>query len=277
MGGSQPACVQLNRLRPPDLIDTLSLSRFPFIHYPPGTFTSDISILIRHTILHSTFWASSPRPLTSRSDFALGTSQGTILVAEDQASWSFERRMGFLDGGHDQRAKEVMAVDWLDGNVVLNGCRDGSVRFWDVRSRSVAGTSVPIVHGSAVNHVRRLGGNNVVVAGIEDRMANYDLRFLRKEGGGRKGETRPCVVFRGYRNRELGALKVGFDVLGDRLVAAGMDDEGVVVFEGGTGGVVRGLGGGGGLAGCVRFVEGEGREGRRLWVGGGRGIVEWAW
>lgn len=114
-------------------------------------------------------------------------------------------------------------------------------------------------------------------------MAVYDLRYIRPKDDLIRGVTRPYVEFPGYRNRELNGIAVGFDVCGG-LVAAGTDEDGVQIFEGATGREVRlGLGGDvgkelGGPARCLRFVEGEGgREGRKLFVAGARGIEQWAW
>ena len=285
MGGSQQGFVHLTRLTPPDLLE-----------YPPtavqaerinGPFTDDTSVLLHSPIDNTTFWASSARPLTDRSDFAVATSAGTMLFVEDQTSWSLEFRMpSFRQGPIGERAVDVLDVDWLNKNVVMSGCRDGGVRLWDVRSRSFAnGTSTPFEHPSAINHVRRLNSNRVVVAGIENWMCVYDLRFLKKAEEERKRATRAFLTFQGYRNRERNGLAVGLDVLGDELVIVGTDDDCVQLFDAGTGRELEiGLGGNlgkrklGGLARTLRFVDGERRgKGTKLLVSAGKEIEEWAW
>lgn len=283
MGGSRPACVNLTRLNPPEYI-----TNYPNPSPSSHPFTSDISTFMSSTTQNTTFWASSPRPCTDRSDFALATSSGTILVAEESASWSFERQMGFRkhrSAAAGERGVEIVAVDWLDENVVISGGRDGAVRLWDVRIKSLAGTSAPLVHSSAINHVRKINGNRIVVAGIENRMAIYDLRFLQKSRLDSR-VTNPFMTFPTYRNREWSGQSVGFDVLGDRLVAVGTDDERVQVFEAGSGkevvvGEGEKLGGRklGELARCLRFVNGgEGkREGVKLVVAAGRRMEKWSW
>ena len=162
------------------------------------------------------------------------------------------------------------------------------MRLWDARVCGAGvGTSWRVRHPSCVNHVRKLDANRIVVAGLQRRMAVYDLRFIRtKDDDVSRGGvvTRPYVEFPAYRNEELNGVAVGFDVCGD-LVAAGTDDEGgVQIFDGASGReVMVGVGGEmgkemGGPARCVRFVEGEeGREGRKLFVAGARGIEQWAW
>lgn len=127
-------------------------------------------------------------------------------------------------------------------------------------------------------------------------MAVYDLRYVGraeevKAGFGVVAATRPYVEFPAYSNAELNGVAVGFDVWGD-LVAAGTDERGGSrgwqVFDGASGREVE-VGGGrgndkgkeGGLGGparCLQFVEmEEGREGRGLFVAGGRGVERWAW
>lgn len=269
MGGSQPACVHLTKLIEPD----------EWSAHPPIlgelSYTSDVSTLIRES--NATFWASSPRPDTTVSVFAVATSNGTGLVEEQQSNWSSNRIQTFKTGDLDA-SSEVLAVDWLDRNVLLNGCRDGTVRLWDVRTRDVSGISWRVRHPSCINHVRKLDANRIVVAGLEGRMAVYDLRYTRAEDQG--GVTRPCVQFPGYRNRELNGVAVGFDVCG-YLIAAGTDEGRLHIFDGATGREVMGGKRGnmlGGSARCVRFVEmEEERDGRRLFVADAEGIRQLAW
>lgn len=309
MGGSQPACVHLTKIVEPEVwraryqdhTETQSHER----DNDPLSYTGDISTVIRGP-LHGTFWASSPRPDSTASDFAIATTYGSTLVVGSESSWSvhrtqsFERKRVFFDNDTAAtRSSEVLAVDWLDANVLLNGCRDGAVRLWDTRFRSAAGTSRRLTHPSCINHVRRLGGgggggNRIVVAGMEGWMAVYDLRYIApaaavKGGFGVVTATRPYVEFPAYRNRELNGVAVGFDVWGD-LVAAGTDAGGWwQVLDGASGrevqvggdrdgGNEKGGEGLGGPARCLQFVEmEEGRGGTGLFVAGGRGIERWAW
>lgn len=291
MGGSQPACVHLTKLIEPEewtaryegYMTTATHAR----NYDlPRSYTSDVSTIIRRQTTNATFWACSSRPDATVSDFAIATSYGTVIVAEAQSSWSFDRVQTFKhDGDSDEASSrssssEVLAVDWLDTNVLLNGCRDGTVRLWDARACGAGGMSWRVRHPSCVNHVRKLDANRIVVAGLRRRMAVYDLRFIRTKDD---GVTRPYVGFPGYRNRDFNGLAVGFDVCGN-LVAAGTDEGRVQIFDGASGReVLVGVGGDlgeelGGPARCLRFVEGEeGREGRKLFVAGPKGIEQWAW
>lgn len=280
MGGARPASAHLSRLHPPSrMLDEQSNDE---------TFNSDGSIIIRAPHYSTTFWASSPRPVSHQADFALATSHGTILVTEAQNNWCFDWCMGFANvsdaGGKGKGPdREVLVVEWLSENVVASGCRDRSVRLWDVRSRGLEAISRPFVHGSVINHVRKVDDNRILVVGIEHQMAVYDLRFLK--AGRKKGQevTDPFVRFLGYKNKDRGGLDVGCDVWRDGgLVAVGMEDESVGIFELGTGGEMDAGRGGelgkkklGGLARCVKFVDGK--DGLRLMIAAGGWIQEWAW
>ena len=285
MGGSQPACVHLTKLIQPEqrraryqgYIRARSHER----HNDPLSYTSDVSTIIRPQT-NTTFWASSSRPDPTISDFAIATTCGTVIVAESQSSWTFDRIQTFKSEDPDA-SPEVLAVDWLDTNVLLNGCRDGTVRLWDARTCGASGTSWRVKHQSCINHVRRVDANRIVAAGLERQMAAYDLRYIRPKDDLANGVTRPYVEFPGYSNKELNGIGVGFDVCGN-LVAAGTDEGGVQIFDGASGREVTvGMGGDmgkdlGGPATCLRFVDTEERrDGRRLFVEGARGIEQWTW
>lgn len=189
--------------------------------------------------------------------------------------------MGFRKGGG---GKEMLAVDWMGRDVVVAGGRDGGVRCWDVRSRMKEGTSCPVVHPSVVAHVRRFDENKIVVAGLENQLCSYDLRYLRSRSAATGRQTKPFLTFPAYRNKDRNGVAVGFDIYRD-LIAAGTDDGRVQIFDGGTGkevdvGVVGALGKRKlkGLARCLKFVGGEETgEGVRLLVSSAGGIEEWAW
>ncbi|KAL9066285.1 MAG: hypothetical protein Q9161_007661 [Pseudevernia consocians] len=285
MGGSQPACVHLTKLIDPEECAARYQSyRRTQSHErddDPLSYTSDVSTVIRSQI-NATFWASSARPDPTISDFAMATTYGTVIVAESQSSWSFDRIQTFKNEDFDA-SSEVLAVDWLDTNILLNGCRDGTVRLWDARTCGPSGTSWRVKHQSCINHVRRLDANRLVVAGLERRMATYDLRYIRPKDEFTNAVTRPYVEFPGYRNKELNGIAVGFDVCGD-LVAGGTDEGGLQLFDGMSGReVMVGVGRDirkklGGPARCLRFVEtDEGRDGKKMFVAGVRGVEEWAW
>ena len=203
MGGRQAACIHLTKLIEPEEWNAHSqnptTNRSPGHSHDPPSYTSDVSTLIR-SHMTTTFWSSSARPDTPTSDFAIATTHGTVIVAESQSSWSSNRLQAFKsEDSNERRSSEVLAVDWLDRNILLNGCRDGTVRLWDVRTDGGAsGTSWRVRHPACINHIRKMGDvSRIVVAGLEGRMAGYDLRYTRPPNAA-EGVTTPLVEFPGY-------------------------------------------------------------------------------
>ena len=281
MGSSKPASIHLTRLVDPSTYYSL----------PPTTsldtmrpFTSDITVHIKSNKADTTFWASSPRPYGSTTAFALATSAGTRLVAEDQTGWLFESQMPFLHAMRIERDSEVVAVDWLDTNTIANGFRDGGIRFWDVRSQSPASTSFPVQHPSAIAHVRKLNANTILVAGIESALCSYDLRYLKAGPINRQATvsiTEPYVSFASYRNKDKLGTAIGCDVYAD-LVAVGTDTHKVQVFDGATGREIEVGGVSKGAMGepvrCLRFVGGDKSvEAPKLLISRPFWIEEWSW
>lgn len=282
MGGSQKACVHLTRLKSPEEINSMN--------HPVGDtevpcifdFTPDISINIGSKP-GNTFWASSARPRDTSSEFALATSAGTILIAENQASYSFERTQTFGSGlveGHS----EVLAVDWLDTNVTLNGHRNGKVKLWDARTEGPEGTSSRVQHPSTITHVRRTNDHKIAVAGLENQLCIYDMRFLTQKVPFVDGPTNPYLRFHSYQNWGLTGLAVGFDVCRG-LIAAGADRDMMQLFDSERGGELKmspqlELRKRDSLwpARCIRFAEGEStREAPKLFVAAGDFTEKWAW
>ncbi len=213
-----------------------------------------------------TFWASSACPDSTRSDFALGTDRGTILVVENQTGWVFGRCQPFENAiNSDIDHTDVLAVDWQSINVVLSGCRDKTVRLWDVRVGGLQGTTLRLRHPSTINHVRRLNDNSIIVAGLERQLCSYDLRFLPNLATSHKADrTSPFTTFPEYETREYQGLTVGFDVSND-VVAAGIAEgsghNGVQLFDAKSGrqmsASLRNKYPGGGPPGSVRLVGGS--------------------
>ena len=83
-----------------------------------------------------------------------------MLVDEAQGSWSADEVCA--------SATDILAVDWLDENVVVAGGRDGAVRLWDARSR---GKITRLQFPSCISQVKAIKGSRVVVAGLQDNVS----------------------------------------------------------------------------------------------------------
>ena len=182
------------------------------------------------------------------------------------SGWIFGQRQFFENATNsDLDHTEVLAIDWQNINVVLNGCRDKTVRLWDIRIGGLEGTSLRLRHPSTINHVRKLNENAIIVAGMERQLCSYDLRFLPNIATSHGvGHTRPFTTFPEYQTRELQAFSAGFDVYDDVVaagVAEGSEHYGVQLFDAKSGrqmnAPVRNEFPGGAQPRCVKFVGGS--------------------
>ena len=90
-----------------------------------------------------------------------------MLVDEAQGSWSADEVCS--------SATDILAVDWLDENVVVAGGRDGGVRLWDARSR---GQSTRLQFPSTISHVKAVGSSRVIVAGLKNNVSRLLFQVL---------------------------------------------------------------------------------------------------
>jgi len=206
-----------------------------------------------------TFWASSVKPTTTNNDFAVGTSHGTFIIEEMNAGFSKTAKM--------DTPRDVLAVDWLDQNVVMNGCRDGEVWLWDTRAEGRHACSNRISTPSCISRVRKVNDNKIVVAGIQRYCSVYDLRRPLKSD---QLYTTPYVSFSGYSN--CISRRLGFDVC-QNLVAATTGGEIVQIFDVDTGKEMSKLDTGSEGVG-VKFVDGD--VGLKLLVATKGYMQEWA-
>ncbi len=227
---------------------------------------------------HRGFFSSVANPFSTSNAFAIGTARGTCLVAEAEAQWQWSASTTFSNIVGKGTRSDILAVSWLDANVVVNGSRDRKVLLWD--TRDPAGTALRFMAPSTISHVKALDANRILVAGIEDKLQVYDLRHPHS--------SRPWLTFPAYKNRD--SIHLGLDTHAN-LVAAGQTDDCVRVFDSWTGkeiplrvreGDVVGSGRNQGPVACVKFVDGEqgfvgerGGRGLRLVVAGDRGVENW--
>lgn len=113
----------------------------------------------------NTIWCSAAGPHTDCARFAVGTSRGTWLVGMgDNAVTKLDREANWPD---DEMSLNTLAVDFQTHTNILCGMRSGKVRLWDCR---VNDSSIKFQHASCVTHLRAIGEEKVVVAGLEDQV-----------------------------------------------------------------------------------------------------------
>lgn len=110
--------------------------------------------------------AAKPDPTSTM--FVAGGSTGTFVIREIEGGWNTKQHQPCS-------AKEVTSVDWLDHNTYLTGERSGAIRLWDIRND---GTSLRFQFPAAINHVKKLGEQRIVVAGLENNVNPSNLPFL---------------------------------------------------------------------------------------------------
>ena len=193
----------------------------------------------------STFWGSAAKPHPTSSEFVVAAGEKVLLVYPREG-WSWEIKPEFPS----PTRSDALAVDWLDTNVVLCGHRDGKVTLWDTRSSGIHARSSPIQHSACVSHVRRMNQSRIAVAGLEDQLSTYDLRFLPTNGRKHLAPssvskasrakprpkpkstpqvqtTTPYLTFPSYLNKSQPGYTLGFDVSSTaNLIASACDRPG---------------------------------------------------
>lgn len=144
-------------------------------------------------------------------------------------------RDGHLDVSYKYGSSDVLALEWLNNSLLLCGMRNGELYLHDERARSgcLRGS-----HPSAVAHIKGVDETRFVVAGLEDKMMMYDLRWMAREplvAGGKKRKNRdtwskPYLHYAEYRNRAHTGLGFDVDVCAG-LVAAATDDKRVFLLD----------------------------------------------
>lgn len=133
-------------------------------------FGSPALIEIRNGKSHqnlSPAWCSAVNPFSEQPKFAIGLAGHVVEVSGHEG--------GFAPvSGPVDRDDTTFGVDWLDHNTVVSGGRRGEVCLWDMRMRS-HGHCVRFRHPTQINHVRKLEGSRVAVAGTNESVSSHYL------------------------------------------------------------------------------------------------------
>ncbi|KAL9071494.1 MAG: hypothetical protein Q9161_004211 [Pseudevernia consocians] len=212
------------------------------------------------------YQASAANPYSGDTSFAVATSNGATIAFVNEANSTMDASTKSSD------TSDVGDVDWKDANTVIQGCEDGLVRLWDLRS---GGEVMRLQHPSPVNYAKRIvDENRIIVAGLQSQLWTYDLRST-SEAATPGQVTKPCHKFPTYKNLELSPMAVGFDVHGG-LFAAATEDGRVILGDGNSGRVLTEEEWT--HASCLRFVHDE-MEAKALRLMGTakRSVIELAW
>ena len=161
--------------------------------------------LSRKVDSNTTLWCASANPhsRSSQDKVVLGTEGGLIeLIYRPDGISDLEVVVN--------TSSDTLALSWMSANVISAGLRSGSVLLWDHRSR---GSSFRLQHAGPVCALKRAETeNHLLVAGMHDSFAMYDLRmphvdfngaiFGNKKSGFNRNvqRTRPFLQFSNYEN-----------------------------------------------------------------------------
>lgn len=97
-------------------------------------------------------------------------------------------------------------------------------RLWMTDMREPESGWTFVRHTSSITHLRSVNQHQVLVAGLQDQMCLYDMRFFAKSH--RPNGHKPLVSFPGYKNQAH--VHTGWDVCTDLGVVAAAHDDGTV-------------------------------------------------
>lgn len=193
------------------------------IFIPPG----DASVQSQFALNPETCWDSAAKPCNSGpEEVAVGTSEGLGILTQTGFSWSFTTI--------SKSKSDMLAVGWLNPNVVSVGARNGKVFLFDSR---VQQGILRIAHDGPVLGIKQAGNESeLVISGARDNLNLYDLRMMPKKDR----KTRSLFRFDGYENSA--GIRMGLEVLPEvGLLAAANESAGINLFSLRTGALLREL------------------------------------
>lgn len=198
----------------------------------------------------------TPGPAASSTVCAIGSNRGIL-------QWDAERDPRWLAPSPNATTyaeiyRDVFAIEFLNEHpsILLAGGRPGHLSIKDIRDRSDDTRDVSERLRAPITHIKSLNEHHVLVSGLKNAMAVYDIRMLQgKTGDGTSHRNRnsnnnnssktnrhhrtfahvlPVVAFPEYRNGPH--IQIGLDVDRDNgIVAAAHDDGKVAVYSTQTG------------------------------------------
>lgn len=151
----------------------------------------------------------------------------------------------------DRIYRDIFALEFMDEHpsILLAGGRPGHLSVKDVRDRNDDTRNMSKRLGSPITHIKSLNEHNVVVSGLKNAMAVYDVRMLRSSTNNNSNNNNnsranrrhptlahvmPVVQFPDYRNGPH--IQIGLDVDREKgIVVAAHDDGKVAVYSTKTG------------------------------------------
>ncbi|KAK2594866.1 hypothetical protein QQS21_007418 [Conoideocrella luteorostrata] len=173
----------------------------------------------------------TPAPASSNLLCVVGTNGGVLRVnPNEDMEWIAPE----VSPKGTKLPREIFDQDFQQSNhnVLLAGGRQPRLWITDLRTPDDEWTYIR--HNSSIAHLRSVNPNQVLVAGLENQMSLYDMRYYSK----RSDVARPLLKFAEYNN--AAHFHTGWDVCTELgAVAAAQDDGTVKLFSLKTGRRVR--------------------------------------
>ncbi|KAK8025690.1 hypothetical protein PG990_003513 [Apiospora arundinis] len=202
----------------------------------------------------------TPGPTASSTVCAIGSNRGIL-------QWDAERDPRWLAPfshatSYAEIYRDIFALEFLNEHpsILLAGGRPGHLSIKDVRDRNDDTRNVSKRLGTPITHIKSLNEHHILISGLKNIMAVYDVRMLRDKPGDSSNTSNsrsrnrnhhnnnaranrhhptlshvlPVVKFPEYRNGPY--IQIGLDVDRDNgIVAAAHDDGKVAVYSTQTG------------------------------------------
>ncbi|KAF3919361.1 hypothetical protein ABW21_db0204672 [Orbilia brochopaga] len=147
-----------------------------------------------------------------------------------------------------QPDSDVLALTYLDNNVLLSGSRNGKIHIYDTRrnlEKEVTHETAHASHISSITHFRKLNNDHhILVNGLGGQTSLQDLRYCRPMTGSQRGNSprRPINPVLTYNNYNKATLGLGFDVDEEQeLFAVAGEDHKVRLYSISSGQVIKTL------------------------------------
>ena len=118
-------------------------------------------------------FSSTPGNESSTLLFAFGSSDGILTIDKTRLDLHWTIRNIISD---------VWALQFLSdkNDVLLSGGRGGNLWLNDFKEPSSHGSMSKLIsHPSAITHIRQLDPHRILVAGLENSLCQYDMRYLK--------------------------------------------------------------------------------------------------
>lgn len=213
-----------------------------------------------------TIWCSAVSSYLSKGVLALLGCQKEIRLSN----------VTDMEIGHVKIESDVLAVDLCEvDSQFLAGCRNGSVRLYDIRDLSKiaqgASCKIKFSHGDAVTNVRHIQHHNVLISGLGNKLRLYDLRYCKENP--RHGSH--LLEYHGYTNEYTIKHPLDVSADGSRIVIAN-DDNSLQFFDTWTGKRIQHDTLNAPSDTPVTGIKWD-RSTQSLLVSGGTAVAYWAW